>query len=217
MVRAVTIGFLMLVGAICHAQGVTSQSEQPHDTAHINLYDKNGLKNGYWVQERPATPGDYAMSEQGSYDHGKKKGKWYTLNGKGSVAQVETYNNDVKNGQAIYYDDYGHVTSTGTYRGLNPKNAFDTIKVTDPVTYVDYWKIISTDKGYTKDGLWKFYDPETGRMLREEMYQVDDLIYRKEYTFDAEDSVRSAKLYKALPRKERWRQNKKVPRSLIGG
>src|SRR5690606_26255968 len=116
----------------------------------------------------------------GIYYHGRKMGLWYKMDDAGELLAVEGYKNDAKDGEVKYFDR-GRLMAVGHYRGLNPDHPTDTIMVEHPITGVQELRSVSTDKGSLRHGLWRYYDPETGRLTREEEYQVDELIYTREF------------------------------------
>jgi len=165
-------------------QGKTVQKEK----SSINQVDSKGNRIGTWWKRMPERMGEPAYSEVGNYDHGRKIGVWYKMDGEGDMMSIENFKNNVLDGEVKYYDR-GHLTCIGHYRGLNPDHAYDTIMVTDPVTGSEFLKQISTDRGTLRHGTWRYYDPMTGRLIREEDYQVDDLLYRKDYAEAPRDST----------------------------
>jgi len=174
---------------------------QDKDTT-INKFDDNGKRHGMWWQSCSCPDGSSHCHEFGRYDHGRKMNIWYKLNGGNELLAEETYRDNALDGFAKYYED-GHLVTTGYYRGMNPENAFDTIMVTDPETGKESLKRISTDRGSLKHGLWKFYDEETGRLTKEEEYQVDELIYRKEYPLSKQDSLANLQQEAKLPHNQK--------------
>jgi hypothetical protein len=156
--------------------GDTLQKHKP-----INQVDENGRRTGLWLISHQERMGEDAYFEFGDYDIGRKTGPWYKIDKEESLLAIENYRNDVLHGEVKYFD-HGILLCIGHYRGLNTANLFDTIYVRDPETDTMVQRIISSDHGSLKHGVWKYYDEETGKLVKEEEYQVDDLIYRKEYS-----------------------------------
>ncbi len=144
----------------------------------INKTDTKGNKNGMWLLTQPARMGEPSQTEFGTYEHGNKAGLWYKLDGEGELLAVETYKNNVLDGEAKYYEN-GRLNCIGYYRGLNPKYEYDTVFVTDPVTHNEITRFVPTEKGTMRHGTWRFYDTDNGRLIREEDYQVDQLVFAK--------------------------------------
>lgn len=181
----------MSVGASAQTQDATKQ--QP-----LNQLDARGQRNGLWWLSRPERMGEPAYTEFGTYDHGDKIGPWYKMDGEGDVTAIENFKGNVLNGEAKYFEQ-GHLYCTGTFRGLNPQYAYDTIVVTDPVSGAESLVSVPSAKGTVRHGMWRYYDPQTGRLIREEEYQVDELIYKKEFGLTKADSLYYQQRIQALP------------------
>jgi antitoxin component YwqK of YwqJK toxin-antitoxin module len=124
--------------------------------------------------------GEPGVSEFGNYEHGSKYGLWYKIDHSGDLLSIENFRNNVLDGEVKYYDQ-GRLYCIGHYRGLNPRNKFDTIVVMHPVTQEEQYKVISTDQGALRHGTWQYFDPANGYLVKEEEYQVDELVFRKDY------------------------------------
>ncbi len=159
--------------------GNSSDTVQQHKP--INLLDAAGRRTGLWLIAHDERMGEEAYYEFGNYDAGRKTGLWYKVDPQESLLAIENYRNDVLHGEVKYFD-HGLLVCIGHYRGLNQANLFDTIAVKDPVTDTFIQRIIPSDHGSLKHGAWKYYDEETGKLVKEEEYQVDNLIYHKEYS-----------------------------------
>lgn len=181
------------------AQGKRDVTSSPaRSSATINQVDMQNLPHGLWVITEPEKMGEPSYTEFGKYDHGNRTGVWYKLDSEGDVMSVETFRNNVLDGEAKYFYN-GRLTSTGSYRGLNPNRETDTIVVEDPVTGMQSLKAVKNDRYTVKHGTWQFYDSETGRLVREEEYQVDSMIYSKLFPMSAADSAYYKKRTERLP------------------
>lgn len=176
------LSLYMAGGAL--AQTVKAQKEQPS----LNQTDSKGNRIGTWWIKMPEHMGEPAYSQIGNYDHGRKIGTWYKIDDLGDMMAVENYKNNVLDGEAKYYEQ-GKLTCIGHYRGLNPAYEYDTVMIKDPETDREFLKAIPTDKGTLRHGMWRYYDVMTGRLVREEEYQVDDLIYSKDFAAAPRDST----------------------------
>jgi antitoxin component YwqK of YwqJK toxin-antitoxin module len=183
------IRFILLLLALYVEMDATAQSGSipQKERSSINQTDSKGNRTGTWWIRAAERMGEPAYSEVGNYDHGHKIGTWYKIDGEGDMVSIENFKNNVLDGEVKYYDR-GHLTCIGHYRGLNPSQAYDTIIVTNPATGAEFLKQISTDKGTLRHGMWRYYDAMTGRLIREEEYQVDDLIYKKDFAAIKQDS-----------------------------
>lgn len=177
------------------AQQYKSVSKPKDD---INKLDGNGNRHGTWLLSQAGRMGENSFSEFGVYEHGIKTGVWYKVDGEGELMSVETFKNNVLDGEVKYYDR-GKLSSIGHYIGLNPAQPYDTFYVTDPVTDAEVRRIIATERHTMRHGMWRFYDTDNGRLVREEDYQVDELIFQKDYELSKEDSLYYAQRQLKMP------------------
>ena len=173
-----------------------AQSNQ--DSVKLNRLDAKGRRTGMWYTQVPERMGEDAYAEFGAYINGRKGGKWYRWNKEGDLLAEENFRLGTLDGEVKYFED-GRLTTIGHYRGLNPTQALDTIIVVDPVTRNEALVSISTDRGSLRHGIWQYYDPHTGRLVREEEYQVDEIIHQKEFGMTASDSTYYNQRLQAMP------------------
>ncbi|PZF74219.1 toxin-antitoxin system YwqK family antitoxin [Taibaiella soli] len=191
--------FVVLIS--CFAFNSHAQNSTAADTGskiNFNQTDAKGKRDGMWYIHQPARMGEDSYSEFGSYDHGIKFGKWYKTDNDGELVAIETFKNNVLNGEVKYFDK-GHLYCVGHYRGLNPSQKYDTVMVVDPVTGAQSLVSVLAERGSLKHGTWQYYDPLTGRLEKEQEYQVDDLVYSKEFAMASVDSAYYKKKVQMLP------------------
>ncbi|RYE25801.1 MAG: hypothetical protein EOP51_02740 [Sphingobacteriales bacterium] len=193
LIKAILVIVLLYVAMVATAQ--TADNTRP---ASLNKTDGQGKRNGLWAISQPERMGEEPFTEVGSYDHGNKYGAWYKLDEQGELLANETFRNNVLDGEAKYFER-GFLVATGNYRGLNPAHEMDTFMVENPITGEQSLKSIPTERRTVRHGLWRFYDAGTGRLLREEDYQVDEMIYQKEFPMSKEDSAYYKKRIAKLP------------------
>lgn len=157
---------------------VKKEEEKKKD--NLNKTDALDRKQGLWFFKHDARMGEPLYYEYGNYQDDKKTGIWTKLDAEQSLMATENYYHGVLNGTSQYYER-GRLVCIGNYRGLNQTQKFESIPVTDPITGIDSIVVVPTEMGYTKHGTWRYYDEETGQMTKEEEYQVDNLIFKKEY------------------------------------
>lgn len=158
---------------------------------NLNKTDNQNRKQGLWFYKHEAAMGEPLTYEFGQYINNKKEGVWTTLDAEQQLVSIENFNKDVLNGTSQYYDK-GRLVCIGNYRGLDQTKEYETIAVTNPDNYEDTMVTVRTEIGYTKHGVWRYYDAVTGQMTKEQEYQVDNLIYEKQYnaTISKTDSTR---------------------------
>lgn len=183
--------FLVLLGVKLQAQ-----------ETKFNQKDEKGLPQGQWVVQIPARMGEDAYAEWGTYEHGRKWGLWYRFDGEERVTAIERYKNGVLDGEVQYFES-GLLFCVGNYRGLNPLYAYDTIYVVDPVSFQEIRRIIPTERGSLKHGLWRYYDIRSGRLIREVDYQLGDVLASKEFSVAPVDSAWYKAREKAMPHNQK--------------
>lgn len=182
--RLLMLLFLLLCMQPVFAQNHAAAQEQ---TA-LNQTDSRGLKQGLWVLQQPARMGEPAFTEFGYFSNGEKTGTWYQLDANGSPTAIEQFSRNVLNGEVKYFEG-GRLMVVGNYRGLNPDRVIDTIVVEDPVTGAEQLVPIASERGSVRQGLWRFYDPRSGRLLREDYYQLDEKISSQRFGMSRSDST----------------------------
>lgn len=167
-----------------------------------NQKDEKGRPHGQWIVSTPARMGEDAYVEWGTYEHGQKWGVWYRFDNSERVVAIERFKNGVLDGEAQYFEN-GALECTGHYRGLSSRYAFDTIYVVDPVTDVETRRILPTERGTVKHGLWRYYDPRSGRLIREMDFQLGEVIASQEFSIAPVDSAWYKAREQSLPHNQK--------------
>lgn len=186
---------------LCHYTAFS----QERDSSTLNQFDEKGKRHGLWLIAKPGKMGERRVTELGHYEHGRRYGTWYTMDHVGEMVAVEIYRNGVLDGEAKYFEN-GQLYCVGNYRGLGPVSSIDTIIVVDPETYEEDYKGITSMSGTMRHGIWRYYDPESGILIREEEYVSDDLIYKQVfYNQSAIDSIKRQRHLEKLPHNQKTR------------
>jgi hypothetical protein len=156
------------------------KKEENQKKDNLNKTDDQDRKQGLWFFKHDARMGEPLYFEYGNYQDDKKTGTWTTLDAQRNLVSTENFYHGVLNGTSQYYER-GKLVCIGNYRGLNQTQKYDSIWVTDPISQIDSMVVVPTEMGYTKHGTWRYYDAMTGQLTREEEYQVDNLIFEREY------------------------------------
>ena len=151
-----------------------------------------------WYKFFPERMGESAFYQFGHYEYGKKVGLWYKFSRDGELISKENYWNNVLDGEANYYE-HGKLVATGKFVGYNPSLDRDTFYVEDPITGEMFLRSHANERGALKQGLWRFYNAETGHLWKEEEYEKDELVTRKIFKYSATDSARFESRKKNLP------------------
>lgn len=204
--------FILLWGGSLSA---FAQKEQlPDATGPLNRLDGEGKRTGSWWINHKAGMGESAYAEFGNYNDGKKYGKWYKIDHMGEITSVETFNRDKLDGDVRYYNK-GILYCSGSYRTFRPGDERDTVMVVNPETDEQMLREVIHESNSTRHGIWRFYDESNGKLLKEEEYQVDSLIWSKAYT-SPQDSIAAVKYKEKLPHNsKRYRKERSNPKGQV--
>ena len=111
------------------------------------------------------------------------------------------FKNGKKDGEVKYYNK-GILYCTGFYRTVKVGGDRDTIVVVHPDTHEEGLREVLASENTERHGMWRFYDETTGKLLREEEYQQDVLIFKKNY-ISPQDSIAIAKREAQMPHNKR--------------
>lgn len=154
----------------------------------INQRDNLARAHGLWYIHNNSYKGEPETTIFGYYNHGFKEGIWYANDGVGDIKSIETYRNGVLDGEVKYFEK-GRLTCIGHYRGLNPNTIIDTVHIVHPISGDEYFVPVPSERGSVKHGSWRFYDELSGRLIKEENYQADNLVFEINYKTSASDSA----------------------------
>jgi antitoxin component YwqK of YwqJK toxin-antitoxin module len=175
MKNCISISFLLFAFVTVNAQYKEYKIGPKGDT--INAIGKDGLKTGKWVESVGELRGNPGYEQEGMYKKGQKDGYWrkYTL--QGDLLAVENYILGGMDGIQQYYNYLGDLEREESWKGYNPDAPYDTIAIygTGSGEIVDY-KIVKAEPYSVKDGEWKYYEPGSGRLIRTEQWQRNNLI-----------------------------------------
>lgn len=143
----------------------------------LNIVDKNGKKQGRWVNKYEQVRGEPGFEEQGIYVNDKKEGQWQIFSLMGDLQAIENYRWGNKNGRSMYFTPFGQPLREESWKAVNPDNPYDTVDVydlVDPTRVID--RVVVKLDGHTlKHGTWKYFDPEYGSIIKTEQYHLDKL------------------------------------------
>ena len=174
--KTLLIGLLLCVAVLyVNAQYKSLKISANGDT--INKIDKKGFKQGKYVLRTDELRGEPGFEEEGIYKNNTKEGIWRRYNLMGDPIGFETYLHGGKDGFQQYYSALGELLREENWRGYNPDAPFDTIAIygTGSNEIVDY-KIVKAEQYSIKQGSWRFYEPVTGRLLKTEEWDRNNLI-----------------------------------------
>jgi hypothetical protein len=137
----------------------------------INIVDAAGLKQGKWVLRVEELRGEPGYEEEGIFKNDNREGVWRQYNLVGDLIGVENYYKGGKDGIQQYYTYLGNLYREESWRAYNPDAPFDTIPVygTSSNEIIEF-KIVKAEQYSVRHGEWRYFDPETGRMVKNEKY-----------------------------------------------
>ena len=143
----------------------------------INAINQKGLKQGKWVLHTKELRGEPGFEEEGIFKNGVKEGVWRRYNLEGDILAMENYKNGGKHGLQQYYTYVGDLILEENWKGYDPDAPYDTIAVygTQSNEVIEF-KIVKAEQYSVKNGEWKYYEPETGRLIRTEQWERNNLI-----------------------------------------
>jgi hypothetical protein len=142
----------------------------------LNCVDQNDKRQGRWVIHVDELRGEPGYEEEGVYKNNRKEGLWRVYALTGDIKGVEFYKWGLKDGVCQYFGMNGTLLREESWRAINPDKEYDTLQVED-LDHLDHYKtvVVKNEGAAIKDGTWKYYDPSTGMVQREETYTVGKL------------------------------------------
>lgn len=167
--------FLMLLSVQAYSQCKEYIIGVKGDT--LNCVDTKGRKQGRWVVRVDNVRGERGYEEEGAYLNGQKEGTWRRFSLEGDLVAVENYRWGYKNGQSIYMTPMGDPLREENWKAVNPENPYDTVDVYDPDNpyRIIEKQVVKLEGTSLKHGVWKFYDPMSGRLEKKETWIFDKL------------------------------------------
>ena len=142
----------------------------------LNKVDAKGQKQGKWVNHVDEIRGEPGFEEEGEYTNNRKEGPWRIYSLQGDLLGVEYYKWGNKDGVCQYFSRSGELIREESWRALNPDKVYDTIQVED-LDHLDQYRtvVVKNEGAAIKDGMWKYYDPQTGMIYKTESFTLGRL------------------------------------------
>lgn len=207
---------LFVLAAGSYAQYKEYKLNAKGDT--INAIKENGQKHGKWVIKVEELRGNPGYEEEGEYKKGEKHGYWRKYSLEGDLIAVEHYTYGGKDGLQQYFTFLGDLEREEYWKGYNPDAPYDTVAIygTGSGEIVDY-KIVKAEPYSVKDGEWKYYDPGSGRVLRTEKWERNNLVLPESAKVAAKAPDKDKKVDKTAEMLEWERKNKGKKKALRDG
>lgn len=179
----------------------------------LNRIDHSDKKQGPWVIHVDELRGEPGFEEEGYFFDDKREGTWRKYNLLGDLIALENYKWGEKDGKQQYFTKMGDLIREESWRATNPENPYDTLQVPDP-EIPNKWetKIIKVEVASVAHGAWKYYDPNTGFITKEENYFFGQLDKPSSGTITAGAEKKAAEKPKAVLDWEKKNTGKKKVR-----
>ena len=145
----------------------------------LNCIDQADLKQGKWVVRYDEVRGEPGYEEEGLYFDGKREGVWRRYNLQGDLLAIESFKWGFKNGVSQYFTPNGELIREESWRAVDPLNPYDTVEVADwdkdPLGLITKSVVVKLEGSTIKHGQWKFYESQTGFLVKTETYVLGKL------------------------------------------
>lgn len=144
----------------------------------LNCKDINNLKQGRWVNRVEEIRGEPGYEEEGEYKDDKKTGPWRVFTLQGDLLGIENYRWGHKHGPQQYFNTMGDLVKEESWLAQNPDKPTETVEVfdiNDPKKV--YLVEVKLEASTVMHGIWKVYEPGTGKVLQKQNYifgKLDD-------------------------------------------
>jgi len=142
----------------------------------LNRVDSKGQKQGKWVIHVDELRGEPGYEEEGEFRNNRKEGIWRIYSLAGDLTGIEFYRWGNKDGVCQYFNAAGQLTREESWKALNPDKLYDTLEVED-LDHLDKYRtvVVKNEGAAIKNGIWKFYNTETGMIYKTETYTLGKL------------------------------------------
>ncbi|RYZ23447.1 MAG: hypothetical protein EOO10_21030 [Chitinophagaceae bacterium] len=141
----------------------------------LNRVDMKGQKQGPWIVKVPDLRGERGYEEEGYFVNGQKEGRWVKYSLQGDKLAIENYRWGQLDGKCQYFNHVEDLIREESWLAIDPKNPYDTIPIfdlKDPTKIVRY-QVVKIDEASVKHGVWRYYDPGTGRIEATETWVIN--------------------------------------------
>ncbi len=174
----ILLGFFLLISCSGYGQLKNYVISVKGDT--LNGVDGRGLKQGKWVIHHDDLRGEPGYDEEGQYKDDKREGVWRRYSLMGDLTAMENYRWGNKDGQCKYFNNFGDLVREESWKAINPNKAYDTLEVEDVVHLGEFKKVVVKNDGAgIRHGVWKYYDPSSGLIVKSENYVLGVLEGKK--------------------------------------
>lgn len=165
----------LLISFNSQAQWKTYILGKRNDT--LNRVDLKGLKQGPWVVHVAPLRGEDGYDEQGIFIDDKKEGQWKRFSNEGDLLAIESYYQGMKSGKCQYFLYTGELLREESWRAIDPKNPYDTVKILDvnDASKILRYEIVKIEPKSYKHGTWTYYNTATGAIESSEQWVMNKI------------------------------------------
>jgi hypothetical protein len=169
--------FSLIISANIFAQCKTFRLASNGDT--LNCVDMKNEKQGKWIIHQDELRGNPGFDWEGTYKNNLKEGAWRQYNLQGDLLAMENYKWGNKDGVQRYFY-MGSLEHEERWIAIDPKRKYDTVEVPDlDNPNNSTFKAIKIETYSFRDGVWKYYMPGAGSLIKTETYERDSLVVPK--------------------------------------
>jgi hypothetical protein len=154
--------------------GIAATAQEPMVTEKgdtINRVNAKGLRHGPWMVHVEPLRGQPGYEEEGDYRDGRKEGVWRRFSLQGDLVAVENFKGGFRDGKQMYFTRLGEPLREESWKAVDPANPYDTIEVPDlDNPLVSHTKIIRLEADEVRHGIWTYFDPMTGGVVKRETF-----------------------------------------------
>jgi hypothetical protein len=142
----------------------------------LNCIDKKGKKQGKWINRIDEIRGEPGYEEEGLYNNNEKTGFWRVFTLQGDLIGIESYRYGQKNGLQQYFNILGNLVKEESWLAHNPESPTEKVEVLDINNPGKIYMVeVKLEASAVPHGIWKLFDPNTGKLIRKENYILGKL------------------------------------------
>ena len=142
----------------------------------LNCIDMKGQKQGKWVNRLEELRGEPGFEEEGEYRNDKKEGPWKLFTLQGDLMGIENYRWGNKSGVQQYFNSMGDIIREESWLASNPDKPTETVEVFDVNDPSKVYRVeVKMEGSSVPHGIWKIYEPGSGRLLKKENFILGKL------------------------------------------
>jgi hypothetical protein len=142
----------------------------------LNCIDKKGKKQGKWINKVEEIRGEPGYEEEGVYQNNDKTGYWRVFTLQGDLIGIENYRYGEKNGLQQYFNIVGNLVKEESWLAHNPESPTEMVEVYDINNPGKVYMVeVKLEASAVPHGIWKLFDPATGKLVRKDNYILGKL------------------------------------------